>query len=114
MADKYIVYGIGTCTSIRKEINKLKEITTEAVEFYDYLKQGLSAELLKEFVAFYGWKTVVNARSQALRNLPQEIKDYLLALDGNDFDEKAYALLKDNVRVIKRPLIRKNSALITL
>lgn len=46
------LFGIGTCTTVRKELKAFREAGKE-VDFIDYLKSGLSVEVLKELLEAY-------------------------------------------------------------
>lgn len=98
-----IMYGIPNCDTIKKA---RKWLEAEGVEyqFHDYKKQGIDAELVKEFCLSLGWENVLNKRGTTYRQLSQEQKDTLN-------ETNAIALLVEQPSMIKRPIVRHNDIL---
>ena len=98
-----IMYGIPNCDTIKKA---RKWLEAEGVEyqFHDYKKQGIDAELVKEFCLSLGWENVLNKRGTTYRQLNQEQKDTLN-------ETNAIALLIEQPSMIKRPIVRHNDKL---
>lgn len=98
-----IMYGIPNCDTIKKA---RKWLEAEGVEyqFHDYKKQGIDAELVKEFCLSLGWENVLNKRGTTYRQLNQEQKDTLN-------ETNAIALLVEQPSMIKRPIVRHNDKL---
>ncbi|MBD0785010.1 ArsC family reductase [Vibrio sp. Y2-5] len=98
-----IMYGIPNCDTIKKA---RKWLEAEGVEyqFHDYKKQGIDAELVKEFCLSLGWENVLNKRGTTYRQLSQEQKDTLN-------ETNAIALLVEQPSMIKRPIVRHNDKL---
>jgi len=96
------IYGIKNCDTMKKAIKWLADNQLD-VEFHDYKKDGLSADLLKQLVANIGWESLVNKRGTTYRKLDDNIKDNL--------DEaSAITVMLDNPSIIKRPILEKGSA----
>jgi len=97
------MYGIPNCDTIKKA---RKWLEAEGVEyqFHDYKKQGIDAELVKEFCLSLGWENVLNKRGTTYRQLNQEQKDTLN-------ETNAIALLIEQPSMIKRPIVRHNDKL---
>lgn len=98
-----IMYGIPNCDTIKKA---RKWLEAEGVEyqFHDYKKQGIDAELVKEFCLSLGWENVLNKRGTTYRQLSQDQKDTLN-------ETNAIALLVEQPSMIKRPIVRHNDKL---
>ncbi len=72
-----------------------------SVEFIDYKKDGLSPELLAEFVQELGWQALINKRGTTYRKLDEQVKDTM--------DEaSAINVMLENPSIIKRPLLVKD------
>lgn len=70
-----IVYGIKTCTTVRNYVRSLSQ--DNLVEFYDYLSQGLSKELLQDFLTSLSWQQIINSKARALTSLEASDKEFL-------------------------------------
>lgn len=93
----FVMYGIKNCDTIKKARKWLDE-NKVAYEFFDYKKEGVSAELADIFIKDLGWESLINKRGTTWRNLPEETKDSI--------DETiAKQLMMENPSIIKRPLL---------
>ncbi len=92
------MYGIPNCDTIKKA-RKWLEAESIEFQFHDYRKQGIDAELVKEFCLSLGWENVLNKRGTTFRQLSQEQKDLLN-------ETTAIALLVEQPAMIKRPIVR--------
>ncbi len=93
----FVMYGIKNCDTIKKARKWLEE-NKVAYEFFDYKKEGVSAELADGFVEELGWEALINKRGTTWRNLPEDTK--------NNIDETvAKQLMMENPSIIKRPLL---------
>ncbi len=95
-----VVYGIRNCDTIKKT---LKWLDSRAIgyRFHDYRKDGLSPELLAEFVEKLGWESLINKRGTTYKALDDELKSRL--------DERsAMQLMLAQPAMIKRPLLVVN------
>ncbi|MGL4205282.1 MAG: ArsC family reductase [Aeromonadaceae bacterium] len=92
-----VVYGIRNCDTIKKTLKWLDERGL-SYRFHDYRKDGLSPELLAEFVAQLGWESLLNKRGTTYRALDAEVKNRL-------DDHTARELMLSQPAIIKRPLL---------
>lgn len=93
----FVMYGIKNCDTIKKARKWLEE-NNVAYEFFDYKKEGVSAELADEFIKDLGWEDLINKRGTTWRALSEDIKNNI---DANI----AKQLMLDNPSIIKRPLL---------
>ncbi len=91
------LYGIKNCDTVKKALKWLIANNIEH-QFYDFKKQPLTAELLKQFVAQSDWSLLLNKRSTTFRHLPDEIKNNLT-------DETMLAAVLEQPTLLKRPLL---------
>jgi len=94
------IYGIKNCDTMKKA-RKWLDDNGHAVDFIDYKKDGLSPELLNEFVQALGWEALVNKRGTTYRKLDDNVKD---SMD----EASAIKVMQDNPSIIKRPLLVKD------
>ena len=71
-----ILYGIKNCDSVKKA-KKWLEQENIPYQFHDFKTDGLSAELLQEFISASDLTSLLNKRSTTFRNLSDEIKNNL-------------------------------------
>lgn len=106
-----IVYGVKTCTTVRLHVKVIKEQGKDVV-FYDYLSQGVNKDMFTRAIAQLGWSKVVNLRARNFGSLAEEYKEYLKSLmqesTEHQFDAKGYAIVCEQPRIIKRPIIEEN------
>lgn len=97
-----ILYGIKNCDSVKKA-KKWLEQENIPYQFHDFKTDGLSAELLQEFISASDLTSLLNKRSTTFRNLNDEIK-------SNLSDE----VIKENIlaqpTLVKRPLLKHDQA----
>ncbi len=98
------MYGIPNCDTVKKARTWLAERGV-AYDFHDFKKQGVTAELLRDWVAQAGWETLLNRAGTTFRKLPDADKA------GIDAD-KAVAIMLANPSAIKRPVVAGAGALI--
>lgn len=92
-----VMYGIKNCDTIKKARKWLEEHEV-AYEFFDYKKEGVSAQLAEAFIKDLGWEELINKRGTTWRALSDDIK--------NNIDENlAKQLMMENPSIIKRPLL---------
>ena len=99
---KITLYGLSPnkCDTMKKA-RKWLDDNGHAVDFIDYKKDGLSPELLNEFVQALGWEALVNKRGTTYRKLDDNVKD---SMD----EASAIKVMQDNPSIIKRPLLVKD------
>ena len=91
------LYGIKNCDTIKKARKWLEEQQIP-YSFHDFKTDGLTADLLKEFVSKSDWKIMLNKRSTTFRNLTDEIKNNLT-------DEVMFNAVIEQPTLLKRPLL---------
>jgi len=95
------MYGIKNCDTIKKARKWLEEHEV-AYEFFDYKKEGVSAQLAEAFIKDLGWEELINKRGTTWRALPEDTKN-------NINDKVAKELMMENSSIIKRPLLDTGS-----
>jgi arsenate reductase len=93
------LYGIPNCDTVRKARAWLAEQGI-AVEFHDFKKAGVSAELIQTWLKDIPWDTLVNRKGTTWRGLPDQLK--AAVVDAGS----ATALMLEHPSVIKRPVLR--------
>lgn len=96
-----VMYGIKNCDTIKKARKWLDEQQV-AYEFFDYKKEGVSAELADAFIQSLGWESLINKRGTTWRNLSEDTKNNIDAF-------LAKQLMMENPSIIKRPLLDTGS-----
>ena len=99
------LYGIPNCDTVKKSRTWLAQHNI-AVEFYDFKKQGLSADTAQNWLQQTEWKSLVNTKGLTWRALPEERKQHIVD------SESALALMLEKTSVIKRPLLEQNGKLL--
>lgn len=99
----WVVYGIKNCDSIKKARLWLAAQQID-YRFHDYRVDGLSRELLQEFINALGIDAILNQRSSSWRQLTPEQKTDLSP-------EKALNLLLTNPTLLKRPILHNGKQL---
>ena len=97
-----ILYGIKNCDSVKKA-KKWLEQENIPYQFHDFRTDGLSAELLQEFISASDLTALLNKRSTTFRNLSDEIKNNLS-------DEVMREIILAQPTLIKRPLLKHDKA----
>lgn len=97
------LYGINNCDSVKKAQRWLTK-NQVAIDFFDFKKQTLTAELLSRFVSLAPWDQLINKRSTTYRNLSDEVKNSLN-------DEMAFSTVMSSPTLLKRPLLIHNGCL---
>jgi arsenate reductase (glutaredoxin) len=105
--DKYIVYGIKNCDTVKKALTWLDKHKVD-YEFHDYKSKGISESKLKAWAKQVGWETLVNRKGMTWRQLDEDVKATVTSASG------AIALMKEKTSVIKRPLVELNDAVVTV
>lgn len=91
------VYGIPNCNSVKKARSWLDEQGL-AYRFHDFKKAGVPEERLDDWLARFGWETVINRRGTSWRRLSAEDRE---AMNLDRAREAALA----NPSLIKRPVV---------
>ena len=93
------VYGIPSCTTVRKSLKWLEAQDVEH-EFTPFAKAPDLATSLREWIKIAGQDKVMNARAATFRALPEQDQAKMQA--DVDF---AIAQMVDDPRLIKRPVL---------
>lgn len=95
------LYGIKNCDTIKKAKLFLAEHQLD-YRFHDYRADGLSVELLNDFVAKLGWQQLLNTRGTTWRQLSEELK-------ANLDQDRAISLMLSQPALIKRPILVRDA-----
>ena len=93
------IYGIKSCSTMKKAFTKLDERGV-SYDFHDYKKQGIDKDSVQRWVDELGIDKVLNKRGTTWRKLTDEQKQ---AADANI--DTAIDLLIENTSMIKRPIV---------
>jgi arsenate reductase (glutaredoxin) len=100
------VYGIKTCSTVRKALGWLAETQVPA-RFHDYRADGLDPAVLDRFIAELGWEALLNRKGTTWRGLSDAEKADMDAA-------KARALMLAQPALIKRPVFELPDATLLL
>ena len=98
------LYGIPNCDTVKKARTWLESNQVE-YQFHDFRKDGLTAEMISEWLQSVDWQTLLNKRSTTWRGLSDEIKD-------NINQELAEREMLTQPTLIKRPVLQMSSGVI--
>ena len=98
------LYGIPNCDTVKKARTWLANHQI-ALEFHDFKKQGLTAEIVQRWLQQSTWEQLINRKGLTWRGLSDEQK----AISDN---AAAQQLMLDKTSVIKRPLLEKHGKLL--
>ena len=93
------IYGIKSCSTMKKAFNKLDELGI-GYEFHDYKKQGIDKATVQRWVDALGIDKVLNKRGTTWRKLDDSQKQA-----ADDSVDAAIAILVENTSMIKRPIV---------
>ena len=91
------LYGIKNCDTVRKA-RKWLEAEDISYRFHDFRADGLTKNVLSEWIKSEGWEVLLNKRGTTWRQLPNKMKE---GVDEN----RAIDLMLDNPTLIKRPVL---------
>ena len=98
------LYGIPNCDTVKKARTWLGA-HDKVVEFHDFKKLGLSAELAQRWLQQTSWEQLINRKGLTWRSLPEEQK----AIASN---AAAQRLMMEKTSVIKRPVLEQDGKLL--
>ena len=90
------LYGIPNCDTVKKARAWLASHEI-SYEFHDYKKQGVEADLLRQWMTQHGWEPIINRKGQTWRKLSDAEKSAVHDIDS------ALQLAIEKPSVIKRP-----------
>ena len=99
------LYGIPNCNTVKKARDWLSQHDIK-VEFHDFKKHGLSAEIAQNWLAQTEWERLVNRSGLTWRGLDEQRKQQVCDAD------QALALMLEKTSVIKRPLLEHEGKLL--
>ena len=94
------IYGIKNCETINKA-RKYLEQQQLPHQYIDYRQDGITAELLAEFMQQLSWQELLNTKGTTYRALPDADKQDMNA-------DKAVQLMLAQPAMIKRPVLEHN------
>lgn len=97
-AARTVVYGIPNCDTVKKARTWL-ESHGVAFDFHDFKKAGLTAALVKTWLADVPLEVLLNRRGTTWRGLPVDTKAAANTQQG------AIALMIEKPSVVKRPVV---------
>ena len=104
-AGNYRLYGLPNCNTVKKAREWLARHGVE-VEFHDFKKLGLEADIAHNWLQQADWNKLLNRSGLTWRGLPeprkQQIRDAHTAME----------LMLEKTSVIKRPLLEQNNKLL--
>ncbi len=95
----YILYGIPNCDTVKKARTWLTEQGVD-YQFHDFKKQGVTAELLTDWLQTLDWQTLVNRKGTTWRKLDEAVQKGVID------NASACALMLAQPSVIKRPVLQ--------
>ncbi|WP_418357003.1 MULTISPECIES: ArsC family reductase [Shewanella] len=99
------LYGIKNCDTVRKA-RKWLEAEKIDYTFHDFREDGLTTDMVNQWVSTVGWEALFNKRSTSFRSLNDADK-------ADITQDKAIALMVEHPTLIKRPvLVKQNNILI--
>ncbi len=101
------LYGIPNCNTVKKARDWL-ESHHIAYEFHDFKKQGVSQQLLENWLAQLPYDKLINRAGLTWRGLDDNTKAGIID------DASAIALMQAKTSVIKRPIVENNGKILCL
>lgn len=92
-----ILYGIKNCDTVKKARKWLDEKTI-SYQFHDLRADGLTSEMVNQWIKSVGWETVLNKRGTTWRKLAPDTQQQVT---GKNVTE----LLLEHPAMIKRPIL---------
>lgn len=101
------LYGIPNCDTVKRARAWLEANKRDAA-FHDFKKAGVPADRLDAWAAAVGWERLLNRKGTTWRKLDDAVRDAVV-------DERsAKQLMRDQVSVIKRPVVEWADGAITV
>jgi len=98
------LYGIPNCDTVKKARTWLTD-NNITVDFHDFKKHGLSAELAQQWLKQSSWEQLINRKGTTWRGLTDAQKEII-------DNVAAQQLMLDKTSVIKRPLLERDGKLL--
>jgi Spx/MgsR family transcriptional regulator len=101
------LYGIPNCNTVKNARDWLMNHRI-AYEFHDFKKQGLSQQLLENWLTQLPHEKLINRAGLTWRGLDEHTKE------GITDNTAAIALMQEKTSVIKRPILVKDGRILCL
>ena len=101
------LFGIPNCSTVKKARDWLTEHLV-SYEFHDFKKQGISTNIVSDWLAQLPWEKLVNRAGMTWRNLSDAEK--MAVVDA----ASALNLMLEKSSVIKRPILVRDGKIICL
>ena len=92
-----VLYGIKNCDTVKKSHRWLEAQQIEYT-FHDFRVDGLTKDMLEDFLKHVDWEILLNKRGTTWHKLSENQKQ-------NITKQKAMALMVENPTLIKRPVL---------
>ena len=102
-----IVYGISNCNTVKKARDWLEK-NNIAYVFHDFKKQGVTKQLLENWLTKISHEKLINRTGLTWRGLDEQTKS---SINNN---AAAINLMQAKTSVIKRPVLVKDSKILNL
>ena len=101
------LYGISNCNTVKKARDWLDnhKIT---YQFHDFKKQGVSQQLLENWLTQVTHEKLINRAGLTWRGLEDSVKNTIID------NASAIALMQAKTSVIKRPILEKDNTIVAL
>ncbi len=99
------LFGIPNCSTVKKARDWLSNHGV-AYEFHDFKKNGISHDLLENWLSQIPWEKLVNRAGMTWRNLTEAEKSAVID------PQSALKLMLEKSSVIKRPVLVNNGKII--
>lgn len=100
------LYGIPNCGTV-KRARAFLEARNIAYDFHDFKKQGVSENLLEDWLKQIGWQKLLKKTGPTWSQLPDEVKTSIKD------DASTLTLMLDKPNVIKRPVLEQDGKVLT-
>ena len=107
MPNAITLYGIPNCNTVKKARDWLEK-NSIAYEFHDFKKQGVSIQLLEDWLTQISHEKLINRAGLTWRGLDEQTK---ASVNNNT---AAISLMQAKTSVIKRPVLVKDSKILCL
>jgi arsenate reductase (glutaredoxin) len=104
MTHSITLYGISNCDTVKKSRTWF-EAQGKTYRFHDLKKEGVSPELLRQWLKQVDWRILVNTKGTTWRQLSEAQKSAVKDADS------AMALMLEHCSVIKRPVVSQGERL---
>lgn len=101
------LYGIPNCNTVKK-VREWLDAKGIAYTFHDFRKDGVSAAMLRGWLAQISWEKLINRAGMTWRELSADAKAAI------QDDASALNLMLKKPTVIKRPVLEKDGKILAI